>query len=114
MIINRDEIQEYPFTGSFFRYEIDESLPADERVDIEILVLETPCDIQEAAKSDSGGFINVSFNIFFPFDKKVGISVKRGMTFKGSIYGMNVIGEVIGIFPNQLGGCSVYIKDVGV
>lgn len=114
MIIDRDEIQEYPFTGSFYTYGVDESKPLDEQVEEEILILETPCDIQEAAKSDSGGFINASFNIFFPFDKKVGISVKRGMTFKGSIYGMNVIGEVIGIFPNQLGGCSVYIKDVGV
>lgn len=111
MYIDRNEIQEYPFIGSFFKQVIDDSLPADEREAIEALVLETPCDIQEAQKTDSGGVLTNSFDIYFPFDKKVGINIKRGMTFKSSIYGLEIDGEVISVIPTQMGGCKAYIQD---
>lgn len=111
MYIDRNEIQEYPFIGSFFRFEIDESLPADEQESKEVLVLETPCDIQEAQKTDSGGILANSFDVYFPFDKTVGINVKRGMLFKSSVYGLEIDGEVISVVPTQLGGCKVYVQD---
>ena len=50
MIIDRDLIQEYPFNGSFYTYGIDMTKPLTERVEEEVLVLETKCDIQEAKK----------------------------------------------------------------
>lgn len=114
MFIDRNLIEEYPFEGSFYKYVIDTTKPLIEQKEEEVLVLTTKCDIQEAQKSISGGNITASFNVYFPFDKKVGINIKRGMTFKGSIYGMEVNGEVIGVFPTQLGGCVCYIKDYDV
>lgn len=110
MYTDRNEIAEYPFDGKFmvFTEVEDENGYVTEK---EVIVLETKCDIQESAKSDSGGFISASFSIYFPFDKKVGMPVKRGMTFEGSIYGMSVDGEVVGVFPTQMGGCTAYIKD---
>jgi hypothetical protein len=52
--------------------------------------------------------------VFLPFDKEAGISIKRGLSFRGSIYGMDVNGQVLGVFPSQLSGCVVHIKDYNV
>lgn len=111
MYINRKKIQEYPFKGYFYHIGIDESKPLDQREEETIIDLETECDIQESAKSDTSGAINASFNIYFPFDTSVGINIKRGYSFKGSMYGMEVNGTVIGVFPTQMGGCVVYLTD---
>lgn len=108
MIIDRDLIQEYPFNGSFYTYGIDMTKPLTERVEEEILVLETKCDIQEAKKSDNT-IISNAFEVYYPFDKKQGITIKKGMLFRGGMFGMPVEGRVIGLFPTQLGGVSVYI-----
>lgn len=114
MYIDRFETEEYPFEGEFYKKEIDKTLPPSEWVEKEVVILSTKCDIQESAKQKSAasGFASVSFNIYFPFDKDCGIEIKKGMFFRGSMYNMEVEGEVIGLFPTQLGGCAVYIKDL--
>lgn len=114
MYIDRNEIEEYPFDGAFYTYGVDDSKPLEEQVEEEILILATKCDIQESQKSDASGNITASFNVYFPFEKETGIAVTRGMTFKGNIYGLEVNGEVIGVFPTQMGGCTCYIKDKDV
>lgn len=114
MLIDRDLLEAYPFDGAFYEYGVDESKPLDEQVEEEILVLSTKCDIQESQKSDAYGNITASFNVYFPFDKEEGISVVRGMTFKGSIYGLVVNGKVLSVAPSQLGGCVCSIKDLDV
>ena len=114
MIIDRSQIEEYPFKGAFYTYGVDESKPLDEQVEEEILVLETECDIQQSQKSDSGGIITASFNVYFPFDKEKGVSVKRGMIFKGAAYGLEVNGKVVSVFPSQLGGVECYVEDLDV
>ena len=111
MIIDRTLLEEFPFDGSFYEYKVDESKPLDERQEEEVLVLETKCDIQEVQKKDADGSIVSSFNVYFPFDKETGINIKRGMIFKGSIYGLNVDGIIIGIFPTQLGKCVCFLRD---
>lgn len=40
------------------------------------------------------------------------IAIKRGMYFRGSIYGYEVNGKVIGVAPSMLGGCACQIKDL--
>ena len=40
------------------------------------------------------------------------IEIKRGMYFRGSIYGYEVNGKVIGVAPSMLGGCECQIKDL--
>lgn len=114
MIVDRELLEEYPFKGSFYRYGVDDSKPLDEQVEEEILVLETECDIIPSQKSDASGNIVAYFNIYAPFDKGVGISVKRGDKFKGAIYGLEVNGEVISVEPSQLGGVVFYVKDLDV
>lgn len=114
MLVDNTEIREYPFEGIFYTFGVDESKPLNEQVEEKIIVLSTKCDIQESNKSDSSGNITASFNIYLPFDLKSGISIKRGMTFSGSMYGLEVNGEVIGVFPTQLAGCVCYIKDKDV
>ena len=40
------------------------------------------------------------------------VVIKRGMYFRGSIYGYEVNGKVIGVAPSMLGGCACPIKDL--
>lgn len=40
------------------------------------------------------------------------VAIKRGMYFRGSIYGYEVNGKVIGVAPSMLGGCACQIKDL--
>ena len=40
------------------------------------------------------------------------VVIKRGMYFRGSIYGYEVNGKVIGVAPSMLGGCACQIQDL--
>lgn len=40
------------------------------------------------------------------------VVIKRGMYFRGSIYGYEVNGKVIGVAPSMLGGCACQINDL--
>lgn len=40
------------------------------------------------------------------------IVIKRGMYFRGIMYGYEVNGKVIGVAPSMLGGCACQIKDL--
>lgn len=103
-------ISEFPFEGAIYKYGIDESLPPDQQIETDIKVLEFKCDIQEFNNGYNKLFIDASFKVFFPFDRDAPFEIKRGMTFKGAIYGMKVEGKIIGVFPTQMGCCSIYIK----
>lgn len=105
-------LQEYPFVGEFYYIGIDESLPLEERVEVELLRLKTPCDIQEASHTLKSNFINANYTVYVPFDKeKEKVVIRRGDTFKADMYGLMVDGKVIGVFPSQMGGITVYIED---
>ena len=112
MFIDRNEIEEYPFNGTFYTTEQTASDDGDPLKDTtsEVTLLNTECDIQEASKNISGDSIISYYNIYYPFDKTNGINIKRGTKFRSVDYGMEVEGTVVGIYPSQLGGCSVYIK----
>lgn len=108
MYIDRQLLKEYPFRGTFYTTDIDTSLPLDERVETETIILETPCDIQET----QGKLYNtLVFAVYFPFDKDKGINITRGMKFRGVAYKLVVDGKVGSIFPTQMGGCVAYILD---
>ena len=107
-------IEEYPYRGGFYAYTVDTSLPLDQQVEEKVTILETECDIQEAGSNVTGGITNASFSVYFPFDPDGKMPVRRGHQFYGEMYGMPVDGEVIGIFPTQMGGCVAYIKDKDV
>lgn len=112
MYIDRDEIQEYPFTGTFYTTEIDTTKSLLEQEETEVVILETPCDITEASHSRVGDFIKAVYSIYVPFDKteEKPISVERGHLFRASDYGVEISGKVEGVFPSQLGGFVAYVQ----
>lgn len=96
---------EYPFHGVFYKVGIDDSKPLDEQVEEEILIMETDCDM-----SDGTSLNTDTFTIFFPFDiNKDKIVINEGDLIKADIVGMQQQGRVIGIYPSQLGGCTVLL-----
>ena len=112
MYIDRDILQEYPFEGEFYYIGIDESLPLEERVEQEIITLTTPCDIQQANHSTRSNFLTASYAIYIPFDKdNEKVTIRRGDLFRADMYGLMEDGKVIGVFPSQMGGITVYIED---
>lgn len=123
MIIDRSLLEEYPYDGRFYKLEVLDSPNLEDRKEVETTIWEGKCDIQENSRAYVQGFTSVTFAIYFPlkeiwsvengrreFEK---IIIKRGDSFIGSIYGLEVKGEVVGVFPSQLGGCMAYIKEFG-
>lgn len=120
MYIDRTTISEYPFTGRF--YTMGDNMPSDGDMfadDVDMskedmkLVLETACDVQATNKAFNSGSIVTYKSVYFPFDKSVEIPVRMGMRFKCDDCYMPVDGIVLGVYPSQLGGCEVQIKEVG-
>ena len=56
--IDRNILQDYPYTGAFFRYidNDDTDIPLDEQTDEQVKVFETVCDITESSHSWSRNF----------------------------------------------------------
>ena len=96
---------EYPFHGIFYKVEMDTSGDLDQQTDKEIPILETDCDM-----SDGTNLNTDTFTIFFPFDyNKEKIVIKEGDLIKADIAGLEQRGRIIGIYPSQLGGCTVLL-----
>lgn len=115
MVIDKTPIDEYPFDGAFYEYGVDDSKPLDEQVEEEILILACKCDIIHASQTDTGGNLTSFYKVYLPFDrKKEKVSIKRGMTFKGNAYGLEVNGKVFSVSPSQLDGIECYVEDVDV
>lgn len=117
------DMADFPFTdGVFFTYEVDNTLPLDQRVPTEKEVLRTNFDAQRSAKLHNGGMNGANYTVYWPMtpnpnstsmaDKYLPVPVKRGMRFRGVAYGVSVVGEVEIVRPSQLGGCSADIKVV--
>lgn len=99
-------IIEYPHKGKFYKIGFDDSKPLDEQTEEEIEIFSTIIDM-----SDGTSLNTDTFSIYFPFDyKKETILIKEGDLFKGDIYGMEERGRVIGVYPSQLGGCTVLLQ----
>lgn len=112
MYIDRDILQEFPHTARFYTMEIDESKPLDQQVEEKVVVFETSCDITESSHSWSTNFIWAKYAVYFPFDPEVDtLNIHIGLLFEADLYGMRVNGKVVGVFPSQLGGVTVYVQD---
>lgn len=115
MYIDRNTLSDYPFWGIFYRVGVDDSLPLDEQIEREFTIFETECDVTESSHSWSNNFIWAKYAIYFPYDKDNDkIVVQLGDLFKCDVHGLMVNGKVVGVFPTQLGGCTVYIQDSDV
>jgi hypothetical protein len=115
MFIDRNKLQLYPYEGQFYRISIDESKPLNQQVEERIVVFVTSCDITESSHSWSNNFIWAKYAIYFPYDRNVDmIAVRLGDLFEANVNGLIVDGKVVGVFPSQLGGVTVYIQDTDV
>lgn len=109
--IDRDELQDYPFTGVFYKSEYDDSLPLDEQVETEVVIAEVVCDIQEESNFRATATAKAVYGVYVPFDSETGVvPVQPGNMFRGSQYGLIVAGKVIGVFPSQLGTFDNYTE----
>lgn len=108
MYTDHNSMTEYPYEGIFYRIGIDDSKPLDEQIEEEIVIFDTTFDMTE------GGTLSTeTFRIFFPFDFLTeSLVIAEGNLFKGVIYGAQIKGRVIGIYPSQLGGCTVLLTRV--
>lgn len=114
------DIIEFPYKGAFYDVTVDEDLPLDQQVDMEVCVFETICDIQKTAKLGNGGLLGASYTVYFPLelneeatgsiDKYKDVKIRRGMTFRGEAYGYTYEGTVEIVRVSQLGGCSCDIR----
>jgi hypothetical protein len=99
---------EYPHEGMFYKIGVDDSKPLDEQVDEEMPIFECKFDMTEG-----GSLSTETFRIFFPFDfSKETLVISEGDKFKGIIYGASIEGRTIGIYPSQLGGCTVLLTRI--
>lgn len=104
---------EYPYQGNFYYMFVDKTKPYNEQTVRKDLILSTVCDIQGAQKSDTGGFIYASFNVYIPLTCRDTVRLKRGYRFEGYMGDVKVNGEIIDVVPTQL-GTTIYLKDLDV
>lgn len=105
---------DYPYNGKFFEQcDPDLSVPLDQRIQQEVLVYETECDIQEVSKAANPVLI-ATFSIFMPFDIDEQIPIHRGMRFEGDMNGISISGLVTNVVLSQRGGLVAYCKDYDV
>lgn len=112
MYIDINEVQEYPFTGIFYRTVINDNAPLDQQKETKQVLFSTKCDIVEASHTWGQDAIWAKYAVYFPFDKNSALNVKPGTLFEADMYGLKIDGKVIGVFPSQLSGVTVYIQDM--
>jgi len=76
----------------------------------EVILLETECDIQQAAKLISSGTIMADFKVFFPCEVGARLPIRFNTKFRCEDYAIPIQGYVVGLEYSQLGGCHVDIK----
>lgn len=114
-IDHNNSMSDYPYFCQFYRIGVDDSKPLDEQFEEKIIVFETECDITESSHSWSRNFIWAKYAVYFPYDKERDvIEVRLGDLFEADINGLIVNGKVVGVFPTQLNGVTVYVQDTDV
>lgn len=76
----------------------------------ETILLETECDIQQAAKLINSGTIMADYKVFFPCKIGAKLPIRFNTNFKCEDYAIPINGRVVGLEYSQLGGCHVDIK----
>lgn len=111
MYIDRRLLTEYPFTATFSRIAVDESLPLDQQQFEKVVVMTTACDITESSATLEGNLTKSRYAIYLPISPETEkIPVRRGDRCEAEIYGVTVDGTVTGVFPSQLKGCTIYVN----
>lgn len=104
----------FPFVGVFYEVTTNDQLAPSEQVEIKTAVLTVECDIQENGTRSSSNLTKAGYAVYFPMDifsDSVEIKVRNGMWFEGTMYGQDLTGQVIGVYPSQLGFATAYIEE---
>lgn len=138
MRLKRKAITEYPFHGTFYTVVTKkpddgnilgdgdllggedmggssgagttEGNEGDTGASEETILLQTQCDIQQAAKLINSGTIMADYKVFFPCEIGAKLPIRFNTNFKCEDYAIPINGRVVGLEYSQLGGCSVDIK----
>lgn len=131
MYFSRKAITEYKFHGTFYTVKTIKPEDGDflgdgnllDDMDInsstdakttetpeETILLETECDIEQAAKLINSGTIMADYKVFFPCEVGAKLPIRFNTNFKCEDYAIPINGRVVGLQYSQLGGCSVDIK----
>lgn len=107
--IDRDELQDYPFHGTFYKAVKNYSSllnPVTEEV-----VAEVVCDIQKHSGILVSNVTKAVYDVYVPFDSESDVvPVQRGMMFRGEQHGLLVSGRVTGVSPMQVGTFENYTE----
>lgn len=107
--IDKDELQDYPFEGEFYRSVNNPSSLLNPQT--EEIIAKVVCDIQEDANFRATATAKAVYAVYVPFDSDTDVvPVQRGNMFRGYQYGLLVAGKVIGVFPSQLGTFDNYTE----
>lgn len=115
-----EDFNPYPYSGTFYKYQVDTSKDLDKQEAREVLVYKTDVDIQKRSGSRQANVLGAYYTVYFPLveksdatgsvDKYKDCGVRRGHTFRGEFYGNSIEGVVEMVRPSQLGAMSVDIK----
>ena len=110
--IDKDELQDYPFQGTFYKAVKNTSSLLNPTV--EEVVAEVVCDIQKHSGVLVSNVAKAVYDVYVPFDSESDVvPVQRGMMFRGEQYGLLVSGRVTGVFPMQVGTFENYTERGG-
>jgi len=123
MYTDRNALKEYAYHGTFYKKEDTSSGDGnllDDGDETEVVILKTECDVQETNKLFNSGVITMGYTIYFPNptneddNEEIPEGLVPGIRFRSNMYGMNVDGMVIGVYPTQMHGCVAYIKGTDI
>lgn len=113
MITDNNILVEFPFSGTFYQLKTDKGQGLLNQQTIEEVVLDVECDIQTTNHSNGSGVLASTHAVFF---SRNGIEepfpVKKGMMFRGTLYGYEIKGKVLSVELSMLNACCCYIRDL--
>lgn len=83
----------------------------------EVVILATPCDIQQNTAIFAGTSITRGYKVYFPFNPDIATlseELKPGILFRGEAYGLTIAGTVLDPVASTLGGCMVEIRGTDI
>ena len=96
----------------------DDSAEEDDEEDSsEIIILETPCDIQQNTALFASATITRGYRVYFPFNPDIAdlpSELKPGILFRGECHGLTIAGTVLDPVASELGVCMVEIRGTDI
>ena len=83
----------------------------------EIIILETPCDIQQNTALFASATITRGYKVYFPFNPDIAdlpSELKPGILFRGECHGLTIAGTVLDPVASELGVCMVEIRGTDI